>query len=70
MRLLDASNTSYICFPTTGVFRCSDIKITIVCYLPRIVDDQCLIPIVHRPKSMLHQYPNVGGLKPYFIPHF
>ena len=32
-----------------------------VCYLPRIVDDQFLIPIACRPSSMLHQYPNNGG---------
>ena len=33
----------------------------IVCYLPRIVDDQFLISIASRPRSMLHQNPNVGG---------
>ena len=41
------------------------IKKYIVCYLPRIVDDQFLIPIVSRPRSMLHQYPNVGGAETY-----
>ena len=62
MRLLDASNTSYICVSPTGVFRCSDKKILYCSYLPRIVDDQYLIPIASRPRYMLHQYPNVGGL--------
>ena len=65
MRLLDARNTSYICLPL-HVY--SDY---IVCYLPRIVDDKFLIPIVSRPRSMLHQYPNVWkGLKHTSAPTF
>ena len=64
MPLLDASNTSKISFFQQV---CSDILIKMNLYcLPKIVDDQFLISIVFRHRSMLHQYPNVGGAETHF----
>ena len=70
MRIIDASNTIEICF-TLQVY--SDVYLKKkVCYLPRIVDDQFLIPIQSRPSAMVHQYPNIGGggLKQTLAPTF